>query len=413
MSTFELLRLAIDALFHNRLRSFLTILGIVIGVGAVVALVSFGQSYQSYVDSQFQGLGASTLFIGSTNPNGRNSQLVTVKPLTMGDYEAIANPQEVSGLMAVAPSFNVSGTLVADNNSVSQEVNGTTDSYAVVQNKQVASGRFITADDVTTSNMVVVLGPATAQQLYPNTTNWVGQPVRINGQVFTIIGVMASTGGGFGFQDRAAMVPISTAQLRLGGASARAPDGEYVVSEIMARAASADQVASAQTDITALLDARHQIRYSGLEDFNVFTPGGILTNLNNVLSILTLFLSLIAGISLLVGGIGVMNIMLVSVRERTREIGLRKAVGARYTDLLSQFLFESITLSLIGGLLGIALGGGLAMIGGTLLPNVKMSISVPAIFIAVIVSSSIGLFFGLYPASRAAVLNPIEALRYE
>jgi len=209
------------------------------------------------------------------------------------------------------------------------------------------------------------------------------------------------------------MVPISTAQLRLGGASARAPDGEYVVSEIMARAASADQVASAQTDITALLDARHQIRYSGLEDFNVFTPGGILTNLNNVLSILTLFLSLIAGISLLVGGIGVMNIMLVSVRERTREIGLRKAVGARYTDLLSQFLFESITLSLIGGLLGIALGGGLAMIGGTLLPNVKMSISVPAIFIAVIVSSSIGLFFGLYPASRAAVLNPIEALRYE
>jgi putative ABC transport system permease protein len=238
-------------------------------------------------------------------------------------------------------------------------------------------------------------------------------PVRVNGQIFTIIGVMASSSGGFGFQDRAAIVPISTAQSRLGGASAYAPDGELKVSEIMARAERADTVANAQADITALLDVRHQVRYSGLEDFNVFTPGGILTNLNNVLTMLTLFLSFIAGISLLVGGIGVMNIMLVSVRERTREIGLRKAVGARYTDLLSQFLLESITLCLIGGLLGIALGGGLAMLGGTLLPNVKMSVSVPAIILAVVVSSSIGLFFGLYPASRAAVLNPIEALRYE
>src|SRR5258708_3480604 len=413
MSTFEIVRIALTSLLQNRLRSMLTVLGIVIGVGAVVALVSFGQSYQNYVDSQFQGIGASTLFIMSANPNGPNSQLVTVKPLTMGDAQALADPQNVTGVASMAPVYEVVGTLIANENSMSLDVTGTTDAYADVRNFSVTSGRFLNTNDVNTGTMDVVLGTAVVQKLFPNGANPVGQAIRINSQTFTVIGVLQSKGGGFGNQDRIAVIPISTAQQRLGGTSARAPDGEYTISQIMLKTSSADIVPQAQADITRVLSARHQIRYVGLEDFRVFTQGAILTSLNSVLTMLTLFLGMIAGISLIVGGIGVMNIMLVSVTERTIEIGLRKALGAQYSDVLIQFLIESGTLCLLGGLLGVGLRAILAVIGGALLPTLKLSLSVPAIFLALGVSSAIGIFFGLYPASRAAVLKPIEALHYE
>ncbi|HVO44045.1 MAG TPA: ABC transporter permease [Aggregatilineales bacterium] len=413
MNLFEMLRLAFSSLILNRLRSMLTILGIVIGVAAVVALVSFGQSYQAYVDSQFQGIGANTLFVSSTNPTGPNANLIKPQPLTLGDYQAIADPQQVGGVLVAAPSFNVGGTLSANSQSMSQEITGTTPAYEAAQNYTVASGRFLTDNDVSTSTMVVVLGPATAQKLFPNGLDPLGQPVLINNQIFSVVGVLQSKGGGNGFQDRSAIVPLTTAQDRLGGANARTASGEYRVSEILVKTESVDVIPQVQADITAVLSARHQIKYVGLEDFRTFTPSAILNSLNSVLSLLTLFLGMIAGISLLVGGIGVMNIMLVSVTERTREIGLRKAVGATYSDLLSQFLIESVTLCLIGGLLGVILGAAVAIFGGTLLPTLKLSVSGPAVILAVGVSSAIGIFFGLYPASRAAMLKPIEALRYE
>ncbi len=413
MNLFELLRLAFSSLVLNRLRSLLTILGIVIGVAAVVALVSFGQSYQSYVDSQFQGIGSNTLFISPSNPTGPNAKLIKPQPLTMGDFQAVSDPQSVTGLMIAAPVFNVGGTLVANSTSMSQEVTGTIPAYAAVQNYQVSSGRFLNANDINTSTMVVVIGTATAQKFFPNGMDPIGQPIRINDLIFTVVGVLQSKGGGNGFQDRVAIVPISTAQTRLGGDNARTSTGEYRVSQISLKVADSKMIPQAQADVTTILSARHHVQYVGEEDFRVFTQGAILNTLDSVLGILTLFLAMIAGISLLVGGIGVMNIMMVSVTERTREIGLRKAVGATYVDLLMQFLIESITLCLLGGLLGVALGGGVALLGGRLLPTLRVSVSGPAVILAVGVSSAIGIFFGLYPASRAAVLKPIEALRYE
>jgi putative ABC transport system permease protein len=413
MSLFELLRLALSSLIRNRLRSLLTILGIVIGVAAVVALVSFGQSYQSYVDSQFQGIGANTLFVSASTPTGPNAKLIKPQPLTMGDFQAVADPESVSGLMIAAPVFNVGSTLVANSTSMSQEVTGTIPAYAAVQNYQVSTGRFLNANDINTSTMVAVIGTGIVQKFLPNGLDPIGQPIRINDLIFTVVGVLQSKGGGGGFQDRVTIVPITTAQTRLGGDAARTSTGEYRVSQISLKVTDAKAIPQAQTDVTTILSARHHVQYVGEEDFRVFTQGAILNTLDSVLGLLTLFLAMIAGISLLVGGIGVMNIMMVSVTERTREIGLRKAVGAKYADLLMQFLIESVLLCLTGGLLGVALGSGVALIGGTLLPTLKVSVSAPAVVLAVGVSSAIGVFFGLYPASRAAALSPIAALRSE
>lgn len=413
MNPIELLRLAFSALIRNRLRSLLTILGIVIGVAAVIALMSFGQSYQRYVDSQFQGIGATNLFISSGGGFGPNAKTIKPKPLTMADVQAIADPANVPEVAAVAPVYEVSGTLVANSASMSNTVTGATDVYATVQSRQISVGRFITASDITDAAPVAVIGTGIVQKLFPNNTAPVGQTMRINGLVFNIIGVFQPSSGGAGNQDKVVVIPLTTAQIRLGGSSAQTTDGEYTVSQITVKAASADAVPDVTASITALLDARHNIQNPSLQDFRVFALGTVLNSLNSVLNLLTIFLAAIAGISLLVGGIGVMNIMLVSVRERTREIGLRKAVGARYGDLLMQFLIESVTLCLIGGLIGVAFGIGVALIGGTLIPTLNLTVSVPAIILAVGVSTMIGVFFGLYPASRAAVLNPIEALRYE
>jgi putative ABC transport system permease protein len=412
MDTFQLLALALSSVRRNALRSILTILGIVIGVAAVIALVSFGQSYQNYVESQFQGIGASTLFVGSTNPSGRNANLIKRKPLTMDDYQAIADPQNVPDAVAVAPVMNTNATLVANSQSMSLGVTGTIPDYAVARSQQVSSGRFITASDLTTGSMVAVIGTGVVQQLFPSGAA-LGELMRINNQSFTVIGILQSNSGGGGAGDRVVIVPITTFQQRLAPADDRTASGDYQLSQILVQTSGPDAVNQAKIDIGAVLFKQHQIQYVGEEDYNIFSQSTILDTLESVLSIVTLFLGMIAGISLLVGGIGVMNIMMVSVTERTREIGLRKAVGAKYGNLLLQFLFESVTLCLIGGFLGVALGGVVTVIGSNFLPTLRLSISVPAIILSVAVSTAIGVFFGLYPANRAALMKPIEALRYE
>jgi putative ABC transport system permease protein len=410
MSFPELIRISFRALLNNRLRSLLTVLGIVIGVGAVVTLVSFGSSFQGYVTGQFQAIGSGLLIV---SPSEANARVLTPKPLTLGDANAIANPSQVANLAAVAPVYGTSVTAKVGANSVNLQTTGTNEFYSVVRNYTVQDGRFLTAADVASSAQVVVLGSKTASDLFGSNTEPVGQQVRANGVVFTVIGVLQSLSGGFGNQDEAFIVPLPTLYQRLAGQAAQTSTGDYEVSTIFVKAIDDQSVEAVTSAIQSLLMIRHSIPYSGEEDFQVLAPAQIASTATNILGTLTIFLGLLAGISLLVGGIGVMNIMLVSVTERTREIGLRKAVGAHYRDLMLQFLIESVVLSILGGLLGIMLGFIAAGIGSGLLPTLNLTVSPSAIVLATGISTLIGVFFGIYPASRAASLSPIEALRTE
>ncbi len=412
MRLVESLRVALSALLANRLRSALTMLGIVIGVAAVIALVSLGQGFQRYVNNQFQALGSNLIMVFPANPGGPNARTVKPKPLTMDDARAIANPIYVSDVQAVAPEFSVSSTVTANANSLGMGVTGTIPAWSQVRDWAVADGRFIEDTDIESSARVVVLGATTVAKLLDPGSEPVGQLIRINNIPFRVIGVLV-TKGGVGNADQVAIVPISTAQTRLSKTSALTSTGAFRVSDILTKADSDQTAPQVRNDIQSLLTERHNVQFVGQEDFRVISQDQILSTVDNVTNLLTLFLGLIAGISLLVGGIGVMNIMLVSVTERTREIGLRKAVGARYLDLMAQFLIESISLSVGGGLIGILFGMLIDAIATQFIPNLTLSVTVPAIILATGVSTAIGLFFGLYPASRAATLSPIEALRYE
>jgi putative ABC transport system permease protein len=406
MRLLESLRVAFAALTANRLRSALTILGIVIGVAAVIALVSFGQSYQRYVTSSFQRLGANLITVMPATPGGPNARNLKAKPLAMND------PANVSGVVAVVPEYSVSANATANANSLSMGVTGTIPIWPQVRNWNVADGQFFSEDQVNSSAYVAVLRSLTVSKLFDPGTEPVGQLIRINSFPFRVIGVL-ETKGGFGNADQVVIIPITTAQTRLAATTSQTADGSYTVTDAFVQVDSQDNMATVQTQLQQLLTARHQIRISGQEDFRVINQQNFLSAVDNITNLLTLFLGVIAGISLLVGGIGVMNIMLVSVTERTREIGLRKAVGARYFDLMFQFLSESIALCLGGGLVGILVGGILGLIGARALPTLNLEISPLSVVLATGVSTAIGVFFGLYPASRAASLDPIEALRYE
>ena len=401
---------ALESLMANRLRSGLTMLGIIIGVGAVIAMLSVGQGAQSSITGAISGIGTNLLFVTSGN---RTLDVRNPRPLTMEDAQAIADPLVSPDVAAVAPSISGSAEVsVANGKQTTNSITGVTPDYFLMQNYTVTEGSVITQDQVLGQGSVVVIGPTIADKLFGRHDGLVGETLRLNGQPFRVIGVTASKGGGsFGSQDSNIFVPLSTAQARLiHRASVNEVDVIYV------QATTAETVGQATEEVSQLLRQRHHTPI-GIDDFTIFSQKDILSIATTVTGVFTIFLGGIAGISLLVGGIGIMNIMLVSVTERTREIGLRKALGARKRDILVQFLTESSLLSLFGGLIGIVLGWLLALLVGRIAtasgnpfnPVVNLS----SILLATLFSAAVGLFFGIYPANRAANLEPVEALRYE
>jgi putative ABC transport system permease protein len=401
---------ALESLSSNRLRSGLTMLGIIIGVGAVIAMLSVGQGAQSTITGAISGIGTNLLFVSSGN---MTQDVRNPRPLTMGDAEAIADPLVAPDVAAVAPVIETGAEVsVANGKQSTSSITGVTPDYFAMQNYSVTEGAFITQEHILGQSSVVVIGPTIADKLFGRHEGVVGETLRVNGQPFRVIGVTASKGGGsFGNQDSSIFVPITTAQARLSRrSSVNAIDLIYV------QAVDADAVTQATDEVTQLLRQRHHTPI-GIDDFTIFSQKDILSIATTVTGVFTIFLGGIAGISLLVGGIGIMNIMLVSVTERTREIGLRKALGARRRDILVQFLTESSLLSLFGGVIGIGLGWALGLLigriaqasGNPFTPTITLS----SVLLATLFSAAVGLFFGIYPANRAASLEPVEALRYE
>jgi putative ABC transport system permease protein len=403
-------RSALRALLANKLRSALTMLGIVIGVGSVVALLSVGTGAQSSITNQISNIGANviTIFSGTRNnsaPSGAGGGATA--PLTYEEANALKG---LTGVAAVSPQVQSRQTLKYQTSQTTVQVVGVEPDYAIVHPNQLDHGSFISASDVSSKARVAVVGSQVVTDLFGG-LDPVGKSIKINGILFQVIGVLKSQGsGGFGFsRDLTTYVPITTAMARLSNSRV---GNQQSVSTIEVSAANSDSITPAIAAITEKLRTLHKIKAGATADFTVQSQSDILATATSVTTTLTVFLGAIAGISLLVGGIGVMNIMLVSVTERTREIGLRKAVGARRRDILYQFLTETLVLSIAGGVIGIAIGWGIATIvsAAGLITTV---VSIQSVALAFGFSAAIGVFFGLYPANRAAGLKPIEALRYE
>ena len=418
MSFWQAVFEALESLNGNKLRSGLTVLGIVIGVAAVIAMLAVGNGAQASITGSISSIGTNLVFVfsgapsqngppGSGGPSGNNE-----RPLTLGDANALADTFAAPSVEAVAPTIETNGLLTFASEKSNSSISGVTPDYFIVRNLEMAEGEFVNQEHLLGRMSVVVLGPEAAITLFGHADGVVGEVIRIEGQPFRVIGVLVARGGGaFGSEDKSAYIPFTTAQARLVKRGTRDQ-----VDVIYVQAVSAEAVPQAVEEISNIIRQRHRTPI-GIDDFTVFTQADFLSIFASITGVLTIFLGGIAGISLLVGGIGIMNIMLVSVTERTKEIGLRKALGARKRDILLQFLTESSLLSLIGGVIGILFGWLIALLieqiatatGNNFIPIVGMD----AILLSTGFSAAIGLFFGIYPASRAANLEPVEALRHE
>ena len=411
MSLVEVVRLALDSLFANKVRALLTMLGVIIGVASVVALLAIGNGASASITNQIQSIGTNLLTIMPGSPNRRGpGEQNQAQNLTMADVAALAALK--LPITGPSPSFGGSAQIVAPSADTNATLTGVTAAYQTISNLTLSSGTFLTDDQVSGADGVIVLGNTLAKTLF-GSGEAVGQRVRVKNNVLRVIGVLNAKGsGGFGSVDDQALVPITVAQQQLFGA--RTPDGNgWKVSSIQISVTNSADINTVQARVQALLRERHDLKVDGSEDdFQVLNQASLLSSLSTVTTMLTAFLGSVAGISLLVGGIGIMNIMLVSVTERTREIGLRKAVGARPRDILMQFVVEALMISLVGGLIGLAIGGGIAL-AVTLSGVLTTQMTVGSVLLAVGFSLAVGLFFGIYPAQRAARLNPIQALRYE
>lgn len=433
MQLWESIVIALRALTINKLRTILTMLGIIIGVAAVIALVSIGNGVRQSMNERLGSLGTNLLTISSAQgmggPGGGppgppgseddDSQAdlkeKAAEPLTMKDVEALSDASQVAHVVAVAPTYGVNGASVIrdQNEATGVSINGVSVEYESVRDLTLDQGRFFTQDEVNQRARVAVIGSEVAEKLFSSNESPLGQDIRINGLTFEVIGVLPASGeGGFGNPDNTALVPLTTAQTRLDKAGAFR--GSLKVSNIYIEVDNQNNMDAAEEQVTAVLRERHRLGDEYKNDFRISNQAQLLEFSNTMATTLTAFLGSIAGVSLLVGGIGVMNIMLVSVTERTREIGIRKAVGAKRRDILMQFLVEAMVLSLIGGFMGIALGYGISQALPMFVSALRSTVVTPeSVLLATGFSAAIGLFFGVYPATRAARLRPIEALRYE
>jgi putative ABC transport system permease protein len=406
----------ISSLRSNKMRTGLTMLGIVIGVAAVISMLSIGQGAQNSISASINSIGTNLIYLtAGSRPTfaggGGFRGNLNQKSLTMADAQALMDPYQAPAIQAVSSVLQGESTVGANGQTATTTVSGVTTSYFSISNETVSEGAIFNDQQVNTHARVAIIGIDVGTTLWGQTSGLVGKTILINNQTFTIIGTLTSKGGtSFGSADNQIIIPLTTARDRVIMRTGSNVDSIYI------QATSANTTTEASTQISDIMRLRHHVAV-GKEDFTVTNQADLLSTASSITGILSIFLGGIAAISLLVGGIGIMNIMLVSVAERTREIGLRKAVGARNRDILTQFLAESSFLSLLGGLMGIVLGwlisvliGKIASALGTAL---SPAVSVNAILLATLFSIAVGLFFGIYPARRAAGLQPVEALRSE
>lgn len=401
----ESIKMALEGMISNKLRTLLTLLGIIIGVGAVIAMVSLGLGMKENIKNNISRLGSNVLNISSGGRTATGARLAAGEgaKLTYEDAEAIV--RQVDDIAAMSASVYSSYQLVNGNQNWTSRVEGTTPSNFAIQNYELDTGKLFTERDLTSRNRVCVIGKTVADNLFPDGSA-IGSVIRVKKAPFQVIGVLKSKGAsGMGMdQDDIVFIPLTTAQSRMMGITH--------VQRITIQAANENVINDVQAEVEQVLRTRHKIKEGDNDDFTVNNMAAIMETMMSTANSITILLGCIAAISLLVGGIGIMNIMLVSVTERTREIGIRKALGATYDNILQQFLIESMVIGVIGGAIGVVVGCGASIIMSKI-AGWNTAISVTAIFVAVVFSVGIGLIFGVYPARKAAIMDPIDALRYE